>query len=175
MKQKIIRPPNSFELEAFASRWFHWEEIGPCFRPGRGGRSAVINPVLCPVQNLGGVYLIAWSLKAPKTFHPTHAAVLYVGETANFKRRMCQFGNSAGFFGPRCNGHSAAWRWPEGRHEHFWASFFEVEVPSLPHLSRGLRRWIEAVAQEEFRQVHSVLPQLNRVEEGELRSLELND
>src|SRR5689334_18403024 len=114
MKQKIIQPPNSFSLTPFAGRWFPWSEIGVCFRPGRGGRSSQVNPTLCPVRDLGGVYLIAWARKAPESLHPTHPAVLYVGETANFKRRLCQFGDSAGFFGDRRKGHSAAFRWPLG-------------------------------------------------------------
>src|SRR4051794_3937607 len=114
MKQKIIQPPNSFQLSAFADRWFPWREIGACFRPGRGRRSLTVNPTLCPVRDLGGVYLIGWAKNAQKIWHPPDPAILCVGETGNFKRRMCQFGDAAGFFGVRCNGHSAAWRWPEG-------------------------------------------------------------
>ena len=175
MRHKIPQPPVTFDLAAFAERWFHWQDIAPCFWPGSRRRSIKVNPVLCPVRFLGGVYVIARSLKAPNSLHPTHAAVQYVGETGNFNRRMRQFGTSAGFFGPRAKGHSAAWRWPLGRKEHLWVAFFEVGGDLLPHLAKGMRHWMEAVALEEHRQLRGALPALNRVEEGEITALPLEE
>jgi len=132
-----------------------------------------VNPTLCPVRFLGGVYLISWSIKAPRELHPSDAAVQYIGETGEFRRRAGQFGTSAGLFGPRAKGHSAAWRWPLGKKEHLWMSFFEVDGALRPHLAKGMRHWLEGVGLEEYRQVHGALPPLNRVEDGELRELVL--
>jgi hypothetical protein len=165
--REVARPPviscvaTSFELEAFAGRWFPWAEINACFWPGRGGRAAAVNPLLAPVRNLGGVYLLAWSEQPPATLHPSAAEVRYIGETGNFRQRMGGFGNSAGFGGERQFGHSAGWRWPEGQSEHTWVAFFPVGEALLSHLATGMRKWLEAVALEEHRRACRELPQIN--------------
>ena len=157
----VSRVPTYFDLEAFAGRWFSWAEINACFWPGRGGRAAAVNPLLAPVRDLGGVYLLAWSQQLPAPVHPSAAEVRYIGETANFRQRMGGFGNSAGFWGERQFGHSAGWRWPEGQSEHTWVAFFPVGEDLLPHLATGMRKWLEAVALEEHRRARGELPQIN--------------
>jgi hypothetical protein len=87
--------------------------------------------------------------------------VWYIGETVYFANRMGGFGNSAGFWGERRFGHSAAWRWPEGKWENMWVAFFEVGKDLAPHLAAGLRKWLEAVALEEYRLEHKQLPKIN--------------
>ena len=161
MIQVIASVPTSFDIPPFASRWFHWTDVAGCFWPGRGGRAAIINPELAPVRKLGGVYCFAWSLAAPPLVGPTVAAVRYIGETSEFSRRMGEFGNSAGFWGERRNGHSAGWRWPAGQSGNLWVSFFLIGGELLPHLAKGLRVWMEAVALEEFRLVYGRLPEIN--------------
>jgi hypothetical protein len=74
---------------------------------------------------------------------------------------MGQFGNSAGFWGQRKNGHSAGWRWPLNQTENTWVGFFLVGEGLPPHLASGLRHWMEAVALEEYRLVHGRLPEIN--------------
>lgn len=157
----VSHVPTRFDLEAFARRWFSWAEINACFWPGRGGRGAAVSPLLAPVRDLGGVYLLAWSEQPPATVHPSAAEVLYIGETGNFRQRMGGFGNSAGFWGERQFGHSAGWRWPEGRSEHTWVAFFPVGEGLLSHLATGMRKWLEAVALEEHRRACRELPQIN--------------
>lgn len=158
----IPSPPNSFAgLLAFAERWFHWQDVAACFWPGPGGRSKRVNPVLAPVRHSGGVYLLAWSQAAPALVHPSAAEVVEIGETNWFKGRMHQFRSSAGFLGTRDDGHSTAWRWPEGRHENLWVAFFELGGKLEYHLAKGLRVWMEAVAFEEHRQANGSLPLLN--------------
>lgn len=44
----------------------------------------------------------------------------------------------------------------------------EPTCVSQPHLATGLRHWMEAVAQEEYRLAHGTLPPLNRVADGEI-------
>lgn len=161
MVHVIARVPTSFDVPPFAGRWFHWTDIAACFWPGRGGRATVINPNLAPVRTLGGVYCFAWSAGAPPSIAPTDGAVRYIGETNEFLRRMGQFGNSAGFWGKRQNGHSAGWRWPAGRSESAWVSFYPIGNELLPHLADGMRVWMEAVALEEYRLVHGRLPDIN--------------
>ncbi len=160
----VPRPPTRFDLEAFAGRWFSWADINACFWPGRGGRAAAVNPLLAPVRNLGGVYLLAWSEQPPAALRPVAAEVRYIGETDNFRQRMGGFGNSAGFWGERRLGHSAGWRWPEGRSEHLWVAFFPVGEDLVPHLATGMRKWLEAVALEEHLRALGELPQINSAE-----------
>jgi hypothetical protein len=140
---------------------------------GPGGGVDRVNATLCNARGVGSVYLFAWSRRSPKTIHLADPAVQYVGETGLFLRQMGQFGTSAGFWGERNKRHSAGWRWPKGRTEHLWVGFFEVDGNLLPHLGRGMRRWMEPVALEVHRERHGVLPPLNRVEDGELKSLKL--
>lgn len=161
MAQVIASVPTSFDVSPFAGQWFHWTHVTECFWPGRGGRSAKVNPELAPVCTLGGVYCFAWSPEPPSIVGPTAAAVRYIGETSEFRRRMGQFGNSAGFWGERSNGHSAGWRWPVGQSDNTWVAFFAVGNELLPHLAAGMRFWMEAVALEEFRLAHGQLPEIN--------------
>jgi hypothetical protein len=105
--------------------------------------------------------LVAWSRQPPPRLHPREAAVRYVGETHSFANRMGGFGNSAGFWGERRFGHSAAWRWPEGKSENMWVAFFVVGEQLAPHMAVGLRKWLEAVALEEYRLEHGRLPEIN--------------
>jgi hypothetical protein len=102
--------------------------------------------------------MVSWS---PTEHWPTDAAVRYIGETNAFLRRMGQFGESAGFWGNRQNGHSAGWRWPAGHSDSTWVSFFPIGNDLLPHLADGMRVWMEAVALEEYRLVHGRLPEIN--------------
>ena len=161
--QVIESVPTSFDIQPFAARWFNWIDIAKCFWPGRGGRAANINPELAPVRMLGGIYCFAYSADAPLLISPKAAEVRYIGETGEFLRRMGQFGQSAGFWGERHNGHSAGWRWAEGQLDNIWVSFFPIGKELLPHLAVGMRVWMEAVALEEFRLVHDRLPEINAV------------
>lgn len=161
MTHVIDSVPTSFDVPAFAGRWFSWVEVAECFWPGRGGRASQVNPELAPVRYTGGVYCLAWSPEPPTILGPTAAEARYIGATNEFRRRIGQFGNSAGFWGERQNGHSAAWRWPKGCTDHAWLSFFPIGNELLPHLAAGMRFWMEAVALEEFRLVHGRLPEIN--------------
>lgn len=153
--------PTSFDVRPFVGQWFHWTDVGACFWPGRGRQAATVNPVLAPIRTLGGVYCFAWSPEPPPIIGPTAAAVRYIGESSCFQRRMQQFGDSAGFWGVRQNGHSAGWRWPAGQMEQAWVAFFEIGNDLQPHLATGMRKWMEAVALEEFRLMHGRLPEVN--------------
>jgi hypothetical protein len=158
--------PSSFANEvAFAGRWFHWRDVAACFWPGPGGRSHRVNPLLAPVLACGGVYLLAWCDQAPEVVLPSEYAVVEIGETGHFKSRMNQFRTSAGFLGERDDGHSTAWKWPQGRHENLWVTFFEMGEGLPRHLALGLRKWMEAVAFEEHRQANGSLPLLNVADE----------
>ena len=114
---------------------------------------------------MGGVYLIAWSLQTPSRLDPREVKVRYIGETHSFRDRMGGFANSAGFWGERRFGHSAAWRWPEGKWENIWIAFFPVGEQLETHLATGLRKWMEAVALEEYRLEHGHLPKINAAKE----------
>ena len=161
MVRRILGPPGEFDVPAFANRWFHWSEISDCFWPGRGCRSEKAKPELAAARNLGGVYLMAWCDLAPTVLAPTAKELQYIGETNSFKNRMTGFGRSAGFWGERDDGHGPAWHWPKGRNRHLWVVFFQIPIEPLPkHLPDGLRKWMEAVALEEYRHVHGVLPPL---------------
>jgi hypothetical protein len=89
---------------------------------------------------------------------------VYVGETGELRRRMGQFGNSAGFFGDRGPGHSGAWRWPdEWRLDQVFIALYptpaDVVDAGLAPLWRVYR---EAQALAAFAQAHRLqLPELN--------------
>lgn len=153
--------PTSFDVPPFAGCWFRWADIAACFRPGRGRRAVSVNQKLAPIRLLGGVYCLALSSEPPSIIGPTAEAVRYIGETSEFRRRMGQFGNSAGFWGERQDGHSAAWRWQAEQSDHTWVAFFTIGNELLPHLAKGMRSWMEAVALEEFRLAHGQLPEIN--------------
>ena len=161
----IPTPSDAFDVPAFATKWFRWEDIVACFWPGRGGRSERVNPELAPVRKLGGVYLLAWSPISPPRLHPGAPEVKYIGETGEFKSRMGNFGNSAGIWGERSDGHSGAWRWPKGATEHLCVAFFEIGTDLPEHLACGLRKWMEAVALEEHRVRNGQMPQVNHAKD----------
>jgi hypothetical protein len=163
MSDTIPQPPTRFNLTPFAEQWFRWADIEWCFFPGRPREAERRNPVLARVRYGGGVYLMAWSKQQPATMHPADPAVQYIGETGEFRGRMNKFRFAAGFDGERYEGHSGGLRWPQGQKEHLWIAFFEVGRGLLPHLARGLRCWMEGVAQEEYRLVHGSLPPVNLV------------
>ena len=169
MESTIPQPQTTFNLRPFAERWFQWTEINACFWPGPGRQAVKVNPILSPVRTLGGVYLIAWSQQPPETFVPCDRAVQYVGETGDFCDRMNRFRSSAGIrWKDRYKGHSAAYRWPQGQSEHLWVGFFPVGKDLQPHLAEGMRVWMEAVAQEEYRLVHGNVPPLNQGGKSEI-------
>jgi hypothetical protein len=101
----------------------------------------------------------------PALVHPGAAEVVEIGETGCFKARMDKFRTSAGFRGERGDGHSTAWKWPEGRHEKLWVAFFPLGGNLELHLAKGLRVWLEAVAFEEHRQASGSLPLLNNADD----------
>ena len=158
----IPTPSSSFDAPAFAGKWFHWDEIYTCFWPGAGGRSERVNPELAPIRRCGGVYLLAWSRQAPARLRPDVPEVRYIGETGEFKTRLGNFGNSAGIWAERRDGHSAGWRWPKGATRDLWVAFFEIGGGLPDHLACGLRKWMEAVALEEHRVRHGNPPLVNR-------------
>ena len=166
---RIPTPPTVFDLTAFGGRWYHWREVRACFWPGRGHKSHLVDPDLAEVRFVGGVYLLAWSEAPPSILLPTAREVQEIGETGEFLRRMGQFGNSAGFFGDRCNGHSTAWKWPLGRTEKLWVGFFPAGDEFLPrkHMAKAWRGWLEGVAFDEHLQAHGTLPALNAAD-GEI-------
>ncbi|MBE7465977.1 MAG: hypothetical protein HS116_21080 [Planctomycetes bacterium] len=166
MARVIDAVPTSFEVAPFGGQWFAWAEIAACFWPGRSRRADKVNPKLAPVRELGGVYCFAWSPQAPPLIDPKAPQVKYIGETRSFLRRMGQFGHSAGFWNKRQDGHSAGWRWPEGRTECAWVAFFPVGQGLLPHLASGMRHWMEAVALEEHRLANGRLPEVNEPGSG---------
>jgi hypothetical protein len=95
--------------------------------------------------------------------------IKYIGETHYFKARMGGLAWSAGFWGERAFGHSAGWRWPEGKNKLLWVAFFEViKEKEREHLARGLRCWLEGVALEEYRQANLQVPQVNATKRNEV-------
>jgi hypothetical protein len=157
----IPTPSNCFDTPGFAGKWFHWDEINACFWPGVGGRSERVNPELAPIRNRGGIYLLAWSRQRPDHLRPDLPEVKYIGETGEFKSRLGNFGNSAGIWGERSDGHSAGWRWPKADARDLWVAFFEIGTGLPDHLACGLRKWMEAVALEEHRAENGSLPLVN--------------
>lgn len=158
-------PPlaKSFDLKPYLGRWIHWSRIAPCFFPGRGRRAAKIDPELAPIRDCGGVYVMIWEKSPGRVLH-TDRAVVYIGETANFGVRMADWAWSAGFWGKRKKGHSAAWRWKEGA-EHFSVAFFVVEPPVSKRLAKHVRVYYEIIGTEEYRSRHGQLPRANEWEE----------
>jgi hypothetical protein len=123
----------------------------------------------------GGIYLLADSgQQAPQSLHPSEQSVIYIGETSRFKRRMGQFGDSAGLWddGLRSPGHSAGLR-VKLRRDTLWLAFFPVKPPrNQSHLGTALRRWLEAIALEEHRLSNGTLPSVNAGEEAVERAKE---
>lgn len=151
---------NRFGGETHGGRWFHWGEVEACFWPGLGRRADASNAALAPVRLQGGVYILAASERRPRVVSPAANQVRYIGETGFFKRRMAQFGSSAGFWNGRRKGHSAGWRWNYGP-DHLWVCFVPLGNDLLPHLAKGLRCWMEALALEEYRRRYGSLPEVN--------------
>lgn len=154
-----------FAFSSFAEKWFRWEEVTRSFWPEGGSRlSRQAGEEASSIGDTGGVYLLSWSPTAPPLKGPTCDALQYVGETNNFRKRMGQFANSAGFWGERKNGHTAAWRWPKGESRNLWVAFFLMGNHLPNHLAKGLRVMMEAVAIEEYCSAHDgQLPPLNVV------------
>jgi hypothetical protein len=158
-----LKVPLKFDLTPYNRSWFAWKEVAACFWPGHGKRSIDTNPTLGKLVQLGGIYLFAHSEDEPReTPHPASFLVQYIGETNNFKTRMSGFGRSAGFWGQRENGHSAAWAWDKPQGE-TWVAFFVMgnDTGASEHVLTGLRKWTEALALDEYFQTHNKLPNLN--------------
>lgn len=107
-----------------------------CFWPRYHGfhTSKKADAELAPMIDAGGIYLIADSgQQAPASLHPSDPSVIYVGETSRFKRRMGQFGDSAGLWddGLRTPGHSAGFRVKLQR-DRLWLTFFSTWSTDLP-------------------------------------------
>lgn len=159
-----LMPSELFDLNSHLDRWFHWAEIQECFWPGSGGRSHTINPGLASIRNSAGIYCVAWEpINAlPK---PNEKKVQYIGQTKNFKTRMSQFANSAGiFWDDRYDGHSAGWRWPQGKTEKMMIAFFPLYEAEAEHMRTGRLFWYEALAIHSYYLEHgNTLPPLNVV------------
>ena len=157
-------PSELFDLLPHDNRWFPWTDVEECFWPGRGGRSNKINPRLASIKNAAGIYCIAWS---PTGTVPTpdEPGLQYIGQTKNFKARMAQFASSAGiFWEERYDGHSAAWRWPQGETEKMMIAFFPLLEPESDHMLTGRLFWYEALAINSYFLKHGdTLPPLNAV------------
>lgn len=135
-----------FDLSPHENRWFTWAEVEECFWPGQGGRSHAVNPSLANVRNAGGIYCIAWGTTS-KMPTPDEQQVQYIGQTKNFKARMAQFASSAGiFWDDRYDGHSAAWRWPQGATAKMMIAFFPLSATEPDHMNTGRLFWYEALA-----------------------------
>lgn len=159
---QLLSVPSMFNIEPFGGQWFHWNQIEECFWPGKGRRPEKVNPQLASVRNSSGVYLLAWSMPAPELVSPLASQIQYIGQTNCFHGRMAQFATSAGLWGKRDNGHSAGWRWPEGKRENLFVAFFPIIEGLSPHLASGLCHWLEALALEAYRINNNELPMINR-------------
>ncbi|TMQ20817.1 MAG: hypothetical protein E6J90_15745 [Deltaproteobacteria bacterium] len=170
-------PPTAFLLPAHLGTWCSWARVTKCFWPRYSGfnTSKKADAELAPMVYLGGIYLIANSgIQAPLSLHAADPSVIYVGETSWYKRRIGQFGDSAGLWddGLRTKGHSAGLRVKLQR-DRLWIAFFPVEWPrGQRHLGIGLRLWLEALAIEEHRVANGSLPIVNAGEEAEERKKE---
>lgn len=153
-----------FDLSPHENRWFTWAEVEECFWPGQGGRSHAVNPSLANVRNAGGIYCIAWGTTS-KMPTPDEQQVQYIGQTKNFKARMAQFASSAGiFWDDRYDGHSAAWRWPQGATAKMMIAFFPLSATEPDHMNTGRLFWYEALAINLYFIKHdNLLPPLNVV------------
>ena len=131
-----------FGLKPFENRWFHWDEIAKCFWPGQGERSEFINSSLAPARKMAGIYVICWSKEPPTLVAPSSPRVMYIGQFKNFKKRLEQFGWSAGLWDEdRYNDHSAAWRWPQGESKWLWVAFYPLANSYPEHIKVGLLYW----------------------------------
>ena len=157
-------PTEIFDLNPHENRWFTWAEVGECFWPGKGCRSHDIDPSLASIRNAAGIYCIAWA-PTSTTPAPDEPSVQYIGQTKNFKARMSQFASSAGiFWDERYDGHSAAWRWPQGETAKMMIAFFPVYENEADHMLTGRLFWYEALAINNYFLKHdNVLPPLNIV------------
>ncbi len=161
-----MKTPKAFDLKAHNATWYSWADIDECFWPGAGRRSSKVNEVLAEVVKAKGVYCIAWKPKGEVA--PTNKSVRYIGQTNLFKRRMEQFGWSAGFWDGRDSGHSAGWRWPAGRKKDMAVAFFPLQGDGLgAHMIEGFLHWYEALAMEaHFQKNNCELPRLNAQKKG---------
>lgn len=152
---------DTFYLKPHHNKWFSWKEINSCFWPGQGKRSSNINSDLSPVISMAGIYLIGWGndLGIPT---PCSEYVKYIGMTENFKNRIGQFAASSGIhYEERHDGHSAAWRWPQGMCSKMTVAFFELPKDQEKHLRQGLLHWQEALAIDEYYKLYGQVPPLN--------------
>jgi len=158
-------PPlaKTFDLKPFLGIWVPWSRIRPCFRPGPGRRAAKIDPELAPVRQLAGIYILRCAEKPAMAVSHTDPAVVYIGETSHFGSRMNNWAASAGFWGERKHGHSAAYRWDDG-HEHLSVGFFETPTSDKIRLGKHIRLYYEVLATEEYRVAHGRLPRVNEHE-----------
>jgi hypothetical protein len=78
---------------------------------------------------------------------------------------MAQFASSAGiFWDDRYDGHSAAWRWPQGETAKMMIAFFPLSESEADHMQTGRLFWYEALAINSYFVKHeSRLPPLNVV------------
>jgi hypothetical protein len=85
------------------SGWHSWSEVAAGRAPG--------------LSEIGTYLLARFTDAAPTAFDPTAEEIFYVGETHGRTRslaaRLGDFGRSAGFSGPRANGHYAAWSYKD--------------------------------------------------------------
>ena len=156
--------PRQFDLVAYQGRWYRWREMSRCFWPGRGISAKHVDPVLAETCAAGGVYVIGWKKSPSNSVTHTDPAVVYIGETSSFRRRMGDWSNSAGFWGDRRKGHSGAWRWDKGD-SHLSVAFFLVGEALPRRLAKHVRCYFEVLALEEFRVANGSLPQANEWEE----------
>ena len=159
-------PPlaKTFNLQPFLGGWAPWSRIGLCCRPGPSRRAATIDPELAPVRQMAGIYVFRWAEEpAEVVSHVDPAVVVYIGETSHFGGRMNNWAASAGFWGGRKSGHSAAWRWEDG-HEHLWSACFETPTPDSVRLGKHVRLYYEVMATEEYRAANGSLPRVNEWE-----------
>jgi len=110
----------------------------------------------------GGVYVLAWRVGGKSVSH-LDPAVVYIGETSGFAGRMARWAWSAGFWGDRQNGHSAAWRWTKGA-KNLSVAFFSIPSVESRRLAKHVRLYYEILATEEFRVIHDRLPLANEWE-----------
>ncbi|WP_206360381.1 hypothetical protein, partial [Pseudomonas viridiflava] len=143
-------PSELFDLTPHLNRWLPWREVKECFWPGVGKRSNAINPALASIRNTAGIYCIAWE-PIGEMPAPDEINVQYIGQTKNFKNRIAQFATSAGLrWDDRYSGHSAAWRWPQGKETKMKIAFFPLQGPHTDHMQTGHLFWYEALAIESF-------------------------
>jgi hypothetical protein len=156
--------PKSFDLVAMSGRWFRWNDVEKCFWPGRGKRPSDVDSILAEACATGGVYVLAWSSRPMKRVSHVVPEAIYIGETVNFRGRMVGWARSAGFWGERSNGHSAAWRWKKGS-KSLWLAFFPTPDELPRRLAKHVRCYYEVMAIEEYRVKNGSLPAANEWEQ----------